>query len=179
MRDREVVWFVAAPGVGAVGQQPCEDERHNQNEASAQPSVGDHHTGTTGAQAAAVLLRARTCSNTATALFISSIVPNDSRQCVFSNGGKSRATSTPFARHASRNAFAGRPMFTNMKFACASVGFIPRSANHFIVKSRTSLLRARSLAVKDPSCWIAAMPAWSARTLSEPVPDPPSHSAIF
>ena len=90
-----------------------------------------------------------TSPKTATAFFISSIVPNEMRQCVFSNGGKSRATSTPFARHASRNSFAGRPMLTNMKFACESVGFMPRSANHFIVKSRTALLRARSAVMND------------------------------
>ena len=67
-----------------------------------------------------------------------SSVPNEMRQCVFSNGGKSRATRTPLAAHASRNAFTGRPMFTNMKFACESVGFMPRSVNHFIVNSRTA-----------------------------------------
>src|SRR5207244_4146298 len=38
----------------------------------------------------------RTSPNTATAFFISSIVPNEMRQCVFSNGGKSRATRTFF-----------------------------------------------------------------------------------
>ena len=50
------------------------------------------------------------------------------------------------------------PMLTNMKFACESAGFMPRSANHFIVKSRTAALRARSFAVNDASCSMAAMP---------------------
>ena len=72
--------------------------------------------------------------------------------------GSRARRATPLARHASRNAFAGRPMLTNMKLACESVGFMPRSANHFMVKSRTSLLRARSAAMNDASCWIAAMP---------------------
>ena len=36
------------------------------------------------------------------------------RQCVFSNGGKSRATRTPFALHPSRNALAGRPLRDEM-----------------------------------------------------------------
>ena len=46
-------------------------------------------------------------------------------------------------------------MLTNMKFAWQSVGFMPRSANHFIEKSRTALLRVRSLAVK-----LAVLPRW-------------------
>ena len=112
-----------------------------------------------------------TSPNTATAFCISSIVPNEMRQCVFSNGGKSRATRTPLVLHASRKSFAGRPMLTNMKLACESVGFMPRSANHFIVKSRTALLRARSAAMNDGSCSMAAIPACIASTLSELVPD--------
>ena len=52
--------------------------------------------------------------NTSTAVCISSHVPIEIRACVFSSGGKSRATSTPSLAHASRNAFAGRRMF-----ACA------------------------------------------------------------
>ena len=96
----------------------------------------------------AVLFFASTSPNTCTALVISSIVPSVMRAWVFSNGGKSRATITPLARQASRNAFAGVPMFTNMKFAWQSVGFMPRSVNHFVTISRTALLRLRSLVVK-------------------------------
>ena len=39
-------------------------------------------------------------------------------------------------------------MLTNMKLAWQSVGFMPRSLNHFVTMSRTALLRLRSLAVK-------------------------------
>ena len=101
------------------------------------------------------------------------------RQCVFSNGGKSRATRTFFALHASRKSFTGRPMLTNMKLACASVGFMPRSANHFAVKSRTAVFRARSAEMNDGSCWMAAIAARIASTLSDVEPEPASKSAIF
>src|SRR5919197_4554494 len=101
---------------------------------------------------AAVAFFDSTSSNTLTAFLISSIVPNEIRQCFFSKGGKSRATSTPLVLHASRNSFAGRPISTNMKLACESVGFMPLSANHFMVNSRTALLRARSAAMFDASC---------------------------
>ena len=71
-------------------------------------------------------------------------------------------------------------MFTNMKLACESAGFMPRSANHFIVKSRTSLLRARSLVMKLASCSTAAVAArMSASTFSELVPEPESHAFIL
>ena len=70
-------------------------------------------------------------------------------------------------------------MFTNMKFACDAAGFMPRSANHFIAKSRTSLLRARSLVRKLASCVAAAVPACIASTLSELVPDADSQDDIF
>src|SRR5204862_3285890 len=72
--------------------------------------------------AALVLFLAKTSPNTFTAFCISSIVPSVMRACVFSNGGKSRATSTPLARHAVRNSAADDPMLTNMKFAWQSVG---------------------------------------------------------
>ena len=99
------------------------------------------------------------------------------RQCVFSNGGKSRATLTPLAAQASRNSFTGRPMLTNMKFACASVGLKPRSENHFIVKSRTALLRIRSFLLNAPSasCEMAAVAAAMPNTFSDPVPLEPTH----
>src|SRR5258708_12005239 len=64
---------------------------------------------------AAVALFARTLPKTATALFISSIVPNEMRQCDVSNGGKSRATRAPLALHAPPNALARRPLATNLK----------------------------------------------------------------
>ncbi len=99
------------------------------------------------------------------------------RAWVFSNGGKSRATMTPLARQASRNARAGVPMLTNMKLACASVGFMPRSLNHFETMSRTALLRIRSFLLNAPSasCWIEAVAAAMPNTLSEPVPLEPTH----
>src|SRR5215831_2688129 len=75
-----------------------------------------------------------TSPKTATAFCISSIVPSEMRHIVFSNGGKSRPTSTFLARHASRNPFAGVLMLTNMKLAWQSVGFMPRSVNHLVVK---------------------------------------------
>src|SRR5262245_38569048 len=102
--------------------------------------------------AAAVDFLASTSPNTCTAFCISSIVPSEMRAWVWWNGGKSRATMTFFARQASRNALAGVPVLTNMKFAWQSVGFMPRSANHFVTMSRTALLRLRSLAVKLASC---------------------------
>ena len=107
------------------------------------------------------------------------MVPREMRAWVFSNGGKSRATHTPLARQASRNAFAGVPMFTNMKLAWQSVGFMPRSANHFVTMSRTALLRLRSLVVKLASCWIAAVAAAMPNTLSDPVPPEPTYGRIF
>src|SRR5439155_207567 len=55
-------------------------------------------------------------------------------------------------RQSSRNSFAGVPMSTNMKFAWPSVGFMPRSLNHLVTKSRTCLLRFRSFVVKLASC---------------------------
>jgi len=70
------------------------------------------------------------------------------RACVWWNAGSRARTITPLARHASRNALAGVPMFTNMKLAWQSVGFMPRSANHLVAMSRTALLRLRSLVVK-------------------------------
>ena len=60
-----------------------------------------------------------------------------------------RRRARPSRTQASRNARTGRPMLTNMKLACESVGFMPRSANHFIVKSRTAVLRSRSALTTD------------------------------
>src|SRR4029079_2236714 len=81
---------------------------------------------------------------TSTAFFISSIVPIEMRQCVFSNGGKSRPTITPDFAHASRKSLAGRPMSTNTKLPCESAGFVPMSCSACTVKARTSVLRLRS-----------------------------------
>src|SRR5262249_677811 len=129
--------------------------------------------------AAAVIFLARRSPNPGTAFCSPSMVPSEMRACVWWNGGKSRATMTPFARQASRNAFAGDPMLTNMKLAWQSVGFMPRSANHFVTMSRTALLRLRSFAVKLASCWIAAVAAAMPNTLSDPVPPEPTHWRSF
>src|SRR5207253_9725589 len=120
--------------------------------------------------AALVLFLAKTSPNTLTAFCISSIVPSVMRACVFSNGGKSRATSTFLARHAVRNSAADDPMLTNMKFAWQSVGFMPRSLNHLLANSRTALLRLRSFSVKLASWPIAMVAAATPKTLSDPVP---------
>src|SRR4051812_49633738 len=127
--------------------------------------------------AAAVDFFPSTSPNTWTAFVISSIVPSEMRAWVWWNGGKSRATMTFLARQDSRKAFAGVPMFTNMKLACESVGFMPRSANHFVTLSRTALFRLRSFLVNAPSasCWIDAVAAAMPNTFSDPVPLEPTH----
>ena len=82
--------------------------------------------------------------NTSTAFCISAIVPMEMRQCVFSYGGKSRPTSTPAVRQASRNPAAGRLMSMKRKLVCESVPVIPMSAKAFTVNAFTSVLRWRS-----------------------------------
>ena len=66
-----------------------------------------------------------------------------------------------------------------MKFACESAGFMPRSANHFIEKSRTAALRARSLVMNSSPCSWAAIAACIASTFIELVPVPASQAASF
>jgi hypothetical protein len=53
---------------------------------------------------------------------MSSIVLMEMRQCVFSYGGKSRATRMPCFAQNSRKPLAGRLRLTNRKFVCESVG---------------------------------------------------------
>src|SRR6185436_14315715 len=152
------------------------------NEAPAQvtePALDELQIPDADGYAAAVLFFARTSPKTCTAFCISSIVPSEMRAWVFSNGGKSRATITFLARQASRNALAGVPMLTNMKLAWQSVGFMPRSANHFVTMSRTALLRLRSLVVKLASCEIATVAAAMPNTFSEPVPLEPTQGRSF
>ena len=109
---------------------------------------------------------ASTVLKTATARCISSIVPIEMRQYCCSNGGKSRPTSTPAARQASRNGRAARLMSMNRKFACESVPLTPRSANAFTVKARTPVLRERSASM----CAVLASDAIAPASVSVPSP---------
>ena len=69
-------------------------------------------------------------------------------------------------------------MFTNMKLACESAGFMPRSANHFIVKSRDGGV-AGALGVMNDGVLLDGgdRRRACASTFSELVPEPPSQSA--
>src|SRR5262249_53541637 len=112
--------------------------QHRDDQATLTPHTGRRH------QAAAVDAVESTLPNTSVAFRISSIVPIEIRAWVRANGGKSRPTSTPFARHASRNAAAGRFVFTKMKFACESVASNPAFLNQSSVNWRASVLRFTS-----------------------------------
>ena len=59
------------------------------------------------------VLAVSTRRNTATASFISSMVPSKMRVWLFSKGGKSRPTRTFWAAQPSRKSFADRLMSTN------------------------------------------------------------------
>src|SRR3954453_20053085 len=85
------------------------------------------------------------------------------------------------ARQAARKAEAGGALLRNMKLAFASVGFMPRSVNHFETMSRTALLRIRSFLLNAPSasCWIEGVAAAMPNTLSDAVPLEPTHWRIF
>ena len=63
--------------------------------------------------------------------------------------------------------------------ACESAGFMPRSLNHFIVKSRTVLLRARSASTKASPCSMAASAAWLASTFRKLALPADSQAFIF
>src|SRR6185436_5732045 len=80
-----------------------------------------------------------TLRNTATAFCISSIVPIEIRTWLFSNGGKSRPTTTPCLAHASRNSLAGRPTSVKTKLACETPDRQPMSSSALTVNARTAV----------------------------------------
>ena len=78
------------------------------------------------------------------------MVPMEMRQCV-QYGGKGRPTLTPSLAQPAWNSSTGMATSTNVKLACASVGFNPRSVNHFNVNARgfNSTLNRRVLVLQD------------------------------
>ena len=87
------------------------------------------------------------------------------RTWLFSRGGKSRATSTPCSRQASRKPFAGRLMSTKTKLVWESVPVKPARENQSIVNWRASVFRALSRGSRASS-FMEAVAATMPATLS-------------